>query len=370
MTTLFVYLLSLLQFLTSSDDVTLVFAGDAMQHDRQIAAAQKGNTYDYSDCFKYVSDYISAADYAVVNFECTLGGRPYKGYPCFSAPDEYATALKDAGFDLFLHANNHCLDRRDAGLGRTLDMLDSYGIPHIGTYRNTAERERCNSFITNVKGLRIGILNYTYGTNGIEIQRDVRVNYIDKKQIADDVAQLRKKSPDLISVCIHWGNEYQLVENAIQRDLANYLEDLGVDLIIGGHPHVIQPMEIRHSKKWDKDILVVYSLGNFISAMRTGDTRGGALVKVVVERTKSKPQIKSASYKLVYVQTPVDGHNYQLIPTDRTDLLRGENKTHFHTFVNSARKIFNKYNKSVAEDSSVVVVRTPIPLVPANDSLD
>ena len=104
--------------------------------------------------------------------------------------------------------------------------------------------------------------------------------------------------------------------------------------------------------------------------MRTGDTRGGALVKVVVERTKSKPQIKSASYKLVYVQTPVDGHNYQLIPTDRTDLLRGENKTHFHTFVNSARKIFNKYNKSVAEDSSVVVVRTPIPLVPANDSLD
>ncbi len=104
--------------------------------------------------------------------------------------------------------------------------------------------------------------------------------------------------------------------------------------------------------------------------MRTGDTRGGALVKVVVSRTESKPQIKSASYKLVYVQTPVEGRIYRLIPTDRTDLLRGENVTHYNTFVNSARKIFNKYNKSGAEDSSVVVLRTSIPLAPVYDSLD
>lgn len=139
--------LSLLQ----GGDATLVFAGDAMQHDRQIEAARRGDgSFDYSAYFRHVADYVSAADYAVVNLECTLGGKPYKGYPCFSAPEEYAVALKDAGFDLFLHANNHCLDRRDAGLRRTLDQLDMLGVPHVGTYRNAAERAKNYPFVPYV----------------------------------------------------------------------------------------------------------------------------------------------------------------------------------------------------------------------------
>ena len=144
--------LSLLQ----GGDATLVFAGDAMQHDRQIEAARRGDgSFDYSAYFRHVADYVSAADYAVVNLECTLGGKPYKGYPCFSAPEEYAVALKDAGFDLFLHANNHCLDRRDAGLRRTLDQLDMLGVPHIGTYRNAAERAKNYPFVADVKGMKV-----------------------------------------------------------------------------------------------------------------------------------------------------------------------------------------------------------------------
>ena len=144
--------LSLLQ----GGDATLVFAGDAMQHDRQIEAARRSDgSFDYSAYFRHVADYVSAADYAVVNLECTLGGKPYKGYPCFSAPEEYAVALKDAGFDLFLHANNHCLDRRDAGLRRTLDQLDMLGVPHIGTYRNAAERAKNYPFVADVKGMKI-----------------------------------------------------------------------------------------------------------------------------------------------------------------------------------------------------------------------
>ena len=156
--------LSLLQ----GGDATLVFAGDAMQHDRQIEAARRSDgSFDYSAYFRHVADYVSAADYAVVNLECTLGGKPYKGYPCFSAPEEYAVALKDAGFDLFLHANNHCLDRRDAGLRRTLDQLDMLGVPHIGTYRNAAERAKNYPFVADVKSMKIAFLNYTYGTNSI-----------------------------------------------------------------------------------------------------------------------------------------------------------------------------------------------------------
>lgn len=350
--TLSIFLLSLLQFLTG-DDVTLVFAGDAMQHDNQIKAAQKGERYDYSDYFRYVSDYVSAADYAVVNFEVSLGGKPYKGYPCFSAPDEYALALKDAGFDLFLHANNHCLDRRDAGLVRTLDKLDEYGIPHIGTYRNSAEQQKQIPYIANVKGMKIAFLNYTYGTNGIGIQKNVRVNYIDKAKIKADLAATRKLSPDLIVVCMHWGVEYVLVQNKEQESLADFLVNEGVDLVIGGHPHVIQPMEIRRSEKYNKDVLVVYSLGNLISAMKTKDTVGGAMLRVVVSNNYGKAVVKSAGYKLVYVQTPNAETNYQLIPADRPDLLRPDSKAKFKGFTENARKIFNKYNKNVPEDTIV-----------------
>lgn len=230
--------LSLLQ----GGDATLVFAGDAMQHDRQIEAARRGDgSFDYSAYFRHVADYVSAADYAVVNLECTLGGKPYKGYPCFSAPEEYAVALKDAGFDLFLHANNHCLDRRDAGLRRTLDQLDMLGVPHIGTYRNAAERAKNYPFVADVKGMKIAFLNYTYGTNGITVQGDVVVDYIDRAKIHTDIQAARRKGADLVVACMHWGVEYQLVQNKEQELLADWLVDEGVDLVIGGHPHVIQP---------------------------------------------------------------------------------------------------------------------------------
>ncbi len=340
---LLICLLSLLQFLVGEEDVSLLFAGDAMQHDRQIAAARKGDSYDYSQCFRYVDDYIREADYAVVNFECTLGGKPYKGYPCFSAPDEYAVALQNAGFDLFLTANNHCLDTRDAGLKRTLSQLDDRSIPHLGTYRNAEERNRNVPFIANVKGMRIAFLNYTYGTNGIEVQGDVVVNYISRHQIQQDLDATKKLEPDLIVACMHWGEEYKLFPNTEQENLADFLVENGVDLVIGGHPHVVQPMEVRHDEKRDKDVLVVYSLGNFISAMRTNDTRGGATVKVVLDRSDGKPTIKKAGYKLFFVQPPAKvGDNYVLVPEDSVDLVQGESKKQFSTFMRRAHQVFSK----------------------------
>ena len=129
-----ILMLSLVSLLQSNQTVNLTFVGDAMQHAPQITAAlQADGTYDYSPCFEYVKQDIAWADLAVVNLECPLGGKPYTGYPCFSAPDSYARQLRDVGFDLFLTANNHCLDRRDKGLVRTCQALDSLGIPHIGT---------------------------------------------------------------------------------------------------------------------------------------------------------------------------------------------------------------------------------------------
>ena len=207
-----------------------------------------------------------------------LGGKPYTGYPCFSAPDSYAQRLKDVGFDLFLTANNHCLDRRDKGLVRTCQTLDSLHIPHIGTYRDQQERDRLVPYIVNVKGIKIAFLDYTYGTNGIPVQGNVIVNLLDQQQIERDIVLARERGADAICVNLHWGIEYQLKPVAAQRTLADWLVAQGVDLIIGGHPHVVEPMEMRYSQEYDKNVLLVYSMGNFISNQSDIDTRGGAMV--------------------------------------------------------------------------------------------
>ena len=165
-----ILLLSVVSLLQSNNTVNLTFVGDAMQHAPQITAAQQADgTYDYSPCFQYLEDDIKWADLAVINLECPLGGRPYTGYPCFSAPDSYAQQLEDVGFDLFLTANNHCLDRRDKGLVRTCHMLDSLAIPHIGTYRDQQERDQRIPYIVNVKGMKIAFLDYIFMKELIKI---------------------------------------------------------------------------------------------------------------------------------------------------------------------------------------------------------
>lgn len=356
---LFSLLFSWISFLFGNSDAEIVFAGDAMQHKAQIdAARQPDGSHNYDDCFRLIAPYISNADYAVVNLEAALGGRPYTGYPCFSAPDSYPDALANAGFDLMLTANNHTLDRRDKGLVRTLDILDSKGISHVGTYRNKAERDSVLPLIVDIKGFKVAFLNYTYGTNGIPIQGKVIVDYIDKEQIKADVTKAQQKGAEIITVCIHWGNEYQLLPHSSQKSLAEYLCDLGVDLIIGGHPHVIQPMEMRYNKKYDKNILVVYSLGNFISNMKTRDTRGGALVKARLTRDYSgKARLDNACYRLVFTVPPTSATpNFQLVPVDRYN--SGAWSSQCKAFTNSAENIFNRHNVNVPRDTTLITTQT------------
>ena len=342
-------LLSVVSLLQSNHTVNLTFVGDAMQHAPQITAAQQPDgTYDYSPCFENLREDITWADLAVVNLECPLGGKPYTGYPCFSAPDSYAKQLKDVGFDLFLTANNHCLDRRDKGLVRTCQTLDSLGIPHIGTYRNQQERDRRMPYIVNVKGMRIAFLDYTYGTNGIPIQGNVIVDFIDQQLIADDIARARDRGADAICVNLHWGIEYQLKPVAAQRTLADWLVTQGVDLIIGGHPHVVEPMEVRHSAEFDKNVLLVYSMGNFISNQSDIDTRGGAMVKVSLRKENGHAVIVEPRYKLFFVQKPVArGENYVLIPEARPDLLRPDSKGEFTRFMQRTHDMVMSNNKDV-----------------------
>lgn len=355
MTILNTLLLSLVALLMGgNDEAEIVFAGDAMQHQGQLDAAKRGGgVFDYSECFTAVAPYIESADYAVVNLETPIGKKNFTGYPCFNAPESFAQSLVDAGFDMMLTANNHCLDRRDNGLRTTLDVLDGRNIAHVGTYRNKADREASLPKIVDIKGFKVAFLNYTYGTNGIKIQGDVVVDYIDRKLIASDVELARSKGAEIVAACIHWGNEYQLLPHYSQKLLADYLCDLGVDLIIGGHPHVIQPMELRHSDKHDKDILLVYSLGNFISNMKTRDTRGGAMLRVSLYRDASGvARIDAPSYRLVFTIPGGAGANYKVVPVESLD--SGAWSSHCKSFAQSAEAIFRKHNVGVVRDTIAI----------------
>ncbi len=308
--------------MAGEQEATLLFAGDAMMHQAQIDAAHslaEGKGYDYSACFEPIEPLIAQADYAVVNLETPIGTGNFTGYPCFNSPVEYVHALSDAGFDLFLTANNHTLDRRDNGLRHTIATLDSLRLPHIGTYSNPAERSRRIPYLANVNGFKIGFLNYTYGTNGFSIQSDAVVDYIDREQISRDIEATRSAGAELLVVAMHWGEEYRLLPVASEKSLADFLVSKGVDMVIGGHPHVVQPYEMRTNPATGKKALVVYSLGNLISNMKTRDTRGGALAVVKLTRDSiGNPTVSDARYELVFTVPPHGNpsKNFVVYPID------------------------------------------------------
>lgn len=350
LTALLSIILNIVAQASLSNDVELLFAGDAMQHRAQIDAAKRSDgSYDYSDCFADISHLVKSADLAIVNLETPVGASgPYSGYPCFFAPSAFVDALADAGFDVFLTANNHTLDRRAKGLRSTIRELDARCIYHLGTYTDEAARAKALPLILTVKGIHIGFLNYTYGTNGIAPDGGVVVDYIDRSRITHDIAQAREAGAEAIVVAVHWGDEYKLLPNAAQKQLAEFLVNQGVDLIIGGHPHVIQPMEVVHSAGHNKDVLLVYSLGNFISNMKTRDTRGGAFVRARLHRhPDGSVRFASANWQLHFTVPAGYGRNYHVVPADSVD--NPAWRQHAREFVRAASEIFHRHNREVPE---------------------
>ncbi len=305
----------LISLFTSAQEsqLKLVFAGDIMGHDTQIASALATGEpgYDYKPCFEHLRPYLQEADLVIGNLEVTFAGEPYKGYPAFSSPDELASALKWAGFDILVNANNHGLDRGQKGLVRTIEVLGQEGIVQTGTFADPDSRLSFYPLIVEKKGIRIALLNYTYGTNGIKDRPPSIINRIDREQISEDMQKAQSAQPDYILVTIHWGSEYQLTESAKQQELANYLFGLGADAIIGSHPHVVQPIRGEGSGN-----LVVYSLGNLISNQRTKPRDGGILFEMTLSRDKH--EISSNAYLPVWVWKPLTkkGTRFTLVPAN------------------------------------------------------
>lgn len=338
--------------------ISLLFLGDLMQHDSQIKAAYdiSSGQHDYRLCFQFVKPYLSSADLAIGNLEVTLAGPPYKGYPQFSAPDELALTLKDAGMDVLVTANNHCLDRGKKGLERTIMMLDSLDILHTGTFRDTVERMNDYPMLFEKNGFSFALLNYTYGTNGIPVTKPNVVNTIDTAVIRKDIIKAKQASPDAIIVFMHWGQEYQSLPSRQQKDITEFCFRLGAKLVIGAHPHVLQPMEWRK----ENDQLVVYSLGNFVSGQRDRYKDGGAMLRVnlmkIVQDSVSATRIDSAGYILEWVYRTADAKkNYYVLPIpsfeqDTTAFIKDEaSRLAFKTFIEDSRKLFKKHNVNLEE---------------------
>ena len=283
--------------------LSLVFAGDIMGHDEQITGAWDPLTgnYNYEPTFRYVRSYIEQADIAVANLEVTLAGPPYKGYPQFSSPDALAVAARDAGFDVFIQANNHAFDRGKAGFKRTLRMLDSLSIIHTGTFSDSVSRNLNYPLILEKNNVRIALLNYTYGTNGIVVPNPFIINRIDTFRIRQDLAKARLASPDFIIVTMHWGAEYERNENTLQQKLAAFLLKHGADAIIGSHPHVIQPVRLYPGVDSMANKIVVYSQGNFVSNQRAQYKDGGILVELKLVKTAGNTRIEDFSYMPTWV---------------------------------------------------------------------
>lgn len=310
------------------DTLSLYIVGDIMSHGAQTRSAFRSGRADYSTFFRHLESRIAGADAAIGNMEFPLAGKPYTGYPAFSAPDEYAQYLSDLGFDVLLTANNHILDRGPEGLSRTLDRLDSLPLRHTGCARADSLLQ---PLIINVKGVRIGILNFTYGTNqGATFKGPVvaRQKESDLQRLTDACADA-----DLVFAFPHWGIEYRSVHSAPEEATATWLAERGVDLIVGTHPHVVQDCALLEG-----GVPVFYSLGNAVSNQNDLPARLelGLKVRVVSAFGEAprlldvqaeylwctKPGMLEPSYATIPVKEFIGRREEWKVPSDYDNMLR------------------------------------------------
>lgn len=264
------------------DTVSLCFMGDMMMHSMQIETArQKDGTYSFDSYFSLISDRIAEADIAVANMEFTLAGEPYTGYPCFSAPDSFAEYLAKCGFDIFLTANNHILDRGSEGAMRTLEqyrrLQKEYGILFTGSAEDEESMKSNYPLRVRRKGMNFAFLNFTYGTNAGSTLHWPKIYYMGRKSDIQKAIDSCQKD-DWIIALPHWGDEYVLHHSQAQEEMAAWLTDRGTDLIIGTHPHVVQDTSRIGGTP------VVYSLGNAVSNMSAENTQLELMIEARIVR--------------------------------------------------------------------------------------
>lgn len=307
---------------------TMTAIGDTLCHNTQYWDAYNSSTkqYDFSYVYDNIKDYTSSADITIGSLETTFAGedRGYSNYPVFNSPDSLATGLKDIGVDVISLAGNHALDYGYSGICRTIDVLDNVGISHLGTYKSAEDHDKI--LIKDVKGVKIAFINYTYGTNGIPVPSDKSycLNLIDKDLISKQIKQAKEQNVDMIVACMHWGTEYKTSANDEQKELADFLFKSGVDIILGNHPHVIEPMEKKTITLDDgstKDVFVVYALGNFTADQRAEITRDSAILNLDITKVSDgKILINKVSYVPIYMykNSAAKVHKFKILDIEKS----------------------------------------------------
>lgn len=338
--------------------------GDIMCHLTNIKNAYNSTSkdYDFTNVFKNIKDYTLNADITVGNLETTFAGasRGYTGYPTFNTPEILGKNLKDIGFDVICTANNHSMDKGYSGVESTLNFLDEFGLDHYGTARS--EQEQDTILVKDVNGIKIAFLAYTYGTNGIAIPsgKEYSVNLIDKDLIKEHISLAKQQNVDMICVSMHWGNEYKVVQNSNQEELADFLFENGIDIILGSHPHVLEPMEKRTVTLEDgttKDGFVIYSLGNFVSGQIYANTKSTVILDIQITKdSEGKITIDSVNYTPVYLydagSSSKSRTRYTLIDVEKaiSDYESGETGSVSKSLYNTLKDELKSIKKHVGDE--------------------
>ena len=267
--------------------------GDLMVHQKQLdIARQADGSYDFHPQYALIADSLADADYTIANLETTIGqyrDRDYSGFPLFNSPESLLDAVRDAGVDFLTLANNHMLDRYFEGMLNTVEVVERYGFDHGGANRSPEEQQ--TPIIVEVNGIALGMLCYTQMTNGMESYcnaavKEYGVNYLRKADFAAEVQALRDAGAEVIIAMPHWGEEYNRKPEANTVALAKKMVAAGVDVVLGSHPHMVQPVEfveVATESGQTRRGLVAWSLGNFIDNMTKRYTDSGILLEFTVQ---------------------------------------------------------------------------------------
>lgn len=360
---------------------SLLAVGDTMVYNAQLTGQYDVSTakYNFKNNFEYVKKYVEDADYSMVNLETTLTGNKvyrYSSYPKFNSPDELADGLKYAGFDLISTANNHAYDKGDLSIKNTLSTLKDKKLDVVGTRKNNGDRY----IVKNINNIKIGITSYSYGKiiNGKKYLNDVKISneYKNSINIFDSTSvdkafnninyTLKKmKNTDLQVVYLHWGDKYSLKENSFQQKLAQRLCDAGVDVIIGSHPHVVQPVTSIKSTDGKHEAVVAYSLGNFLSNQTRDQfsqyTEDGLMINIDISKSSKDEEAKvekvtcTPTWLNKYYNSKTAKYVYEIIPiADKSDLDKIDNLSE-----NKIKKSYNNTAAQIETSDLINIVKNP-----------
>ena len=348
--------------------LSMIMAGDNLIHSSIYKDASTGtNSYDFTPMYELIKPIVSKYDVAYYNQETILGGKELgvSDYPAFNSPQEVGDAMIDAGFNLVSLATNHTMDSGEDAVLKSREYWNSKDdVLAVGSYSSFDEKDEVN--IVTKNNITYTMLNYTYGTNGINVPNgkeylvnvwptDLTINDVNsdteyqnyKKQVKEDIEKVRDKV-DVLIVAMHWGVEYTHEPTEYEKDMANYLAELGVDIVIGTHPHVIQPIT------WIDDTLVIYSLGNLISAQYQDDNYNkmvGLLTSLEINKTVKGNEtdivIDNVDNELIYTYYS-NWRNFKVVPFSNSQIT---------TYLPDYQSVYNTYKDIVLEYDNTIGIQ-------------